>query len=127
MNKKTAGLATTAIIALGVGWSMVDPPHASSRSPHWPAVRHRYLLAHPACEACGLTAGREVHHVLDYAHHPDRELDPTNLITLCRFHHLHIGHDPDGPDGPKRPNWKASNPNVRRDAARMLAKTTLAP
>ena len=56
--------------------------------------------------------------------------DVGNLIVLCRGKgggcHFRVGHDPDGP-GPRQPNFAESNPNVRRDAAKLLAKTTLAP
>ena len=43
------------------------------------------------------------------------KIEKPNLITLCREHHFRIGHDPDG-KGPAKPNWSASNPNVRTDA-----------
>jgi len=98
---------------------------SSERSGHWPTVRAAYLAEHPTCEACGSADDLNVHHVAPFHLRPELELDPTNLITLCREHHFSIGHDPDGP-GPLRPNWKAANPNVRRDAAKM-AKTLVAP
>lgn len=93
-----------------------------------------------ACEACGKTASQlkaigghlETHHVISveeiWTRHLDAGLigDPDNLIVLCRMTgggcHFLVGHDPDGP-GPAKPNFKKSNPNVRRDAARQLAKT----
>lgn len=114
----------------------VDPPSAeagygvNTRSSRWPTVRNHYIFAHPACEACGATTEMNVHHVEQFSEHPEKELDPANLISLCRKCHFLIGHDPDGP-GPMPPTWKKSNPNVRADAASHLkqiqSKTTLAP
>lgn len=89
---------------------------AKPRSPKWPALQRKHLKLHPKCEACGTTLGMNVHHVKPFHLYPDLELDPKNLITLCRDHHFSIGHDPDGPWAPAKPSWKAENPNVRRDA-----------
>ena len=106
---------------------------STARSPQWPTVRRHYLDSHPTCAACGATeteAALEVHHVRPFHVDPSLELDPSNLITLCRSgadHHLHVGHDPDGPDGPLPPSWKRENKNVRRDAAKMLMKHTPEP
>ena len=86
------------------------------RSPKWPALQRKHLKLYPQCEACGTTLALNVHHVKPFHLYPDLELDPKNLITLCRDHHFSIGHDPDGPWAPARPSWKAENPNVRRDA-----------
>ena len=93
-----------------------------ARSPHWPKVRAEHLVKEPACVACGVS-GRgtsiEVHHIIPF--HVDRakELDPTNLITLCvkggRLAcscHLTFGH---------LGNFHRYNPDVRRDAERMRA------
>lgn len=81
---------------------------AAERSNRWPAVREHYLSQHPACEACGDTQHVEVHHVLDFAKHPERECDPENLIALDRECHFRLGHMHD---------WKTCNPHVREDAA----------
>jgi len=92
------------------------------------------------CEACGRTVSQlqkigghlETHHVISveriWLEGLDRGLisDENNLIVLCRCKgggcHFLVGHDPDGP-GPAHPDFKKSNPNVRRDAAKALAKT----
>jgi 5-methylcytosine-specific restriction endonuclease McrA len=96
--------------------SVVDELFGAPRSSQWPRVRAAHLAIHPACEACGTRDDLNVHHVLPFHSHPERELDPTNLITLCRHHHLTLGHV--CPDG--RRNWgECSNPNVRKDAARL--------
>ena len=89
---------------------------APPRSSHWPAVRAAHLREHPTCAACGTREKLEVHHVRPYHLCPARELDPTNLITLCegpRKHHLILGH---------RGNWQDCNPHVRRDAAAELRR-----
>src|SRR5690242_4959568 len=70
--------------------------HEPSRSGKWPKVRAEYLEKHPVCEACGSDQDLQVHHVLQFRTHPERELDPTNLITLCgpggHNCHIRIGH-----------------------------------
>lgn len=86
------------------------------RSPQWRTVRNKYIKAHPECEACGSREDLNVHHIRPFSTHPELELVESNLVTLCRSHHLSLGHM--CPDG--RRNWsECSNPNVRRDAARM--------
>ena len=86
------------------------------RSSEWVGVRNEFVRLHPRCEACGSGYNLNVHHVEPFHLRPDLELEPSNLITLCREHHFRIGHDPDGP-GPRKPSWLESNPNVRSDAA----------
>jgi hypothetical protein len=93
-----------------------------SRSPDWPRVRAAVLRHNPTCAACGSFEEMNVHHIIPYHENPGLELVTENLIPLCRTHHFFIGHDPDGPEGPKKPDWKKSNPFVRRDAARHLRK-----
>lgn len=75
-----------------VGQSLAEP-----RSGKWAGVRDAYLELHPHCEfkGCKNRDTPEVHHVLSFSRHPERELDPTNLISLCRTgdnHHLYVGH-----------------------------------
>lgn len=90
------------------------------RSGKWPAVRKKHLAAHPACEVCGTKEGIEVHHVLPYQDHPELELDPGNLLTLCEKHGCHLawGHFF---------NFSSYNPNVRADSARMKARVANRP
>ncbi len=105
-------------------WGLETPQSDKTlapRSSKWKTVRDAFVEKHPACEACGATEGINVHHVLPFHDRPDLELDSGNLISLCREHHWIIGHDPDGPWGPQRPNWSLSNPNVREDAAKWRA------
>jgi 5-methylcytosine-specific restriction protein A len=62
------------------------------RSSGWATVRNRHVAVHPRCEACGSVAELNVHHLQPFHEHPELELDPDNLITLCRKHHFWIGH-----------------------------------
>lgn len=86
-----------------------------SRSPHWPGVRKVHLADHPQCAVCGGIAKLEVHHIYPFHLFPLRELDPTNLITLCEAWkfgvncHLFFGHF-----GDYARRW---NSNVIADAA----------
>lgn len=83
----------------------------ATRSPKWHGVEKAHLRAQPACAACGGTKRLQVHHIKPFHEHPELELDPTNLITLCmgKFEdHLLVGH---------LGNWKHSNPEVVSFAA----------
>lgn len=88
----------------------------SPRSGAWPRVRAEHLERVPACEACGTRKALQVHHVKPFHEYPELELEPSNLMTLCPWCHLHHGHDRDGFWGKQyEPNWSTVNPNVRRD------------
>ena len=87
--------------------------HGVLRSGKWPAVRKHYIEAHPTCEACGREESLEVHHCEPFHEHPEKELDPDNLIALCRRCHELLGH---------LDKWSSYNPAVREDAAGMLRK-----
>ena len=89
------------------------------RSSRWPKVRSEFVRLHPVCAACGGRKELNVHHIEPFHRNPELELDPNNLITLCREHHFFVGHDPDGPWHPLRPNWSACNPKVREDSERI--------
>jgi 5-methylcytosine-specific restriction endonuclease McrA len=89
------------------------------RSSRWPKVRAEFVRLNPVCAACGGGKELNVHHIEPFHRKPELELDPGNLITLCREHHFFVGHDPDGPWEPKRPNWSASNPQVRQHCERI--------
>lgn len=66
------------------------------RSDKWPAVREAYIKDHPTCENCGGSEKLIVHHKLPVHLFPERELDLTNLKTLCESKtincHLWHGH-----------------------------------
>ena len=87
------------------------------RSPKWREVRGEFLKENPSCAACGGTKKLEVHHVVPFHIDPSRELDTTNLMTLCRrkkygIHcHLNLGH---------KGNYRDFNDDVVEMAAAML-------
>ena len=90
------------------------------RSSKWPAVRKAHLQKFPTCAVCGGTKKVEVHHIISFSVDPSKELEPTNLITLCEGikscnHHLHFGHLGD---------YKKINPDVVEDAAYWNKKLT---
>lgn len=62
------------------------------RSGKWPALRKRFLSVYPTCAACGRADDLEVHHKVPYWIDPSRELDVSNLLTLCSRCHFVIGH-----------------------------------
>lgn len=81
-----------------------------ARSYHWPAVEHAHLIAHPFCAVCGTGKRLQVHHKKPFHLHPELELDPENLLTLCMGTlscHLLFGH---------LGCWKTINPHVDADA-----------
>jgi hypothetical protein len=77
------------------------------RSSNWRNVRAEHLKQYPECAACGRKDNLEVHHIIPYHICPDKELDPTNLITLCdKYCHFVFGHLMD---------YKSWNVNVIED------------
>ena len=89
----------------------------AKRSPHWSTVRDAHLEFEPTCQACDGTKKLQVHHIRPFHLHPELELAPGNLITLCekRGHDCHFvfGHFH---------NWSLFNPTVKSDSAGYLAK-----
>jgi len=73
-------------------------PLSTRRSPHWGAVRAEHLKNNPVCALCEGKVKLRVHHIKPFHLHPELELEPTNLITLCEClsHgincHLLVGH-----------------------------------
>jgi 5-methylcytosine-specific restriction enzyme A len=71
---------------------------ASDRSPLWRQVRNDFVKTHNHCEICGSFKDLEVHHIRPFHLAPELELDPSNLITLCKSKkwgidcHLIFGH-----------------------------------
>ena len=87
-----------------------DGLYGAARSGKWSEVRRDFLKLHPACEACGIKDDLNVHHIKPFNQFPELELDPSNLITLCRKHHFEVGH---------LGNWRTANATVRQDAAKI--------
>jgi hypothetical protein len=79
--------------------------YADERSPQWRKVRAEHLAVEPQCAACGEEGELEVHHIVPFNEKPELELEPTNLITLCRHCHWRLGHG--GKD------WSEGWPDVR--------------
>lgn len=95
--------------------SLRDVGISAKRSNKWPTVEKHFREANPTCAACGGKNNLNVHHCIPFHLDPSKELDQTNLITLCmsnRECHLLIGH---------AGSFKQYNPNVREDAAKALA------
>lgn len=83
------------------------------RSPKWRALRDRHLKEKPRCEVCGCEMGVVPHHIVPVHVDPSKELEPSNLISLCEGRtfncHLFFGH---------LKRWDRHNPFVVEDAAR---------
>lgn len=84
------------------------------RSPEWGKVRKYHLAKQPFCAVCGKKEKLQVHHINPFHLHPELELDPNNLITLCENGnktidcHLVFGHFG---------NFRTkNNPNIVKDS-----------
>jgi hypothetical protein len=88
------------------------------RSGKWQAVEKAFLKRHPRCAVCASVKAVNVHHLVPYHKRSDLELDPLNLITLCRDHHLTFGH---------LGSWKSWNKMLRIDARLWRAKIRRRP
>lgn len=94
-------------------------PLSAKRSRHWGRVRATHLLTQPRCQICDGSSKLEVHHIKPFHTHPELELSPSNLITLCSSGkngmdcHLTMGHHGD---------YHAANPDIRIDAKRWYIK-----
>lgn len=57
----------------------------------WQKLRARFVKSHPLCEDClaqgRTTAANEAHHVEKVADAPERRLDASNLMALCKRCH----------------------------------------
>lgn len=104
-------LLNTMFDALGL------PPLEIKRSPKWAAVERRYKKAHPNCENCGGSEKVVVHHKVPVHIDPTKELDATNLKSLCEKPsmncHLWQGHDG---------VWKSMNQTVDSDCEAFLKR-----
>ena len=71
-------------------------PKGAKRSNKWPQVRSAHLKSQPICQVCGGKKNLQVHHIKAFHIHPELELEPSNLITLCeeasKNDHLLFGH-----------------------------------
>ncbi len=98
------------------------PNFGATRSAKWPQVQKAFIALHPVCAVCDkkgtLLNPLNVHHQHPFHVHPELELDPNNLITLCRIHHLWWGH---------LGNWASWNDTVSDDAKLWEAKIANRP
>ena len=90
----------------------------TNRSSKWTVVRKEYLKENNSCCACDKKDKLEVHHIEPYHVNPNRELDPSNLITLCKSCHFTIGHLMD---------WTSWNIDVIIDSRVYLSKVKNRP
>lgn len=79
------------------------------RASQWKRVRAEHLQKEPYCVACGRNADLIVHHVIPVSFDESKQLEPTNLITLCAQPcHIVFGHFM---------NYQCYNKDVRKMAA----------
>lgn len=91
----------------------------ATRSSRWSTVRRQHLEQQPCCQACGSCKKPEVHHIVPVHVDPSKELEITNLITLCdKYCHFAFGHFMD---------YKSWNPSVVEDAMWYLNKVKNKP
>jgi 5-methylcytosine-specific restriction endonuclease McrA len=80
------------------------------RSSQWLTVRKHHLRLEDRCQWCGAKRILEVHHVIPFHICPEKELDQTNLITLCaglfRNCHFKRGH---------LRSWRSYDPAIRQE------------
>ena len=88
-------------------------PKGFKRSPKWSTFRKEFIKD-KKCSVCGATTKLEAHHIIPFYILPELELDPNNLMVLCRNKkfgvncHLFIGHIGD---------FRKYNRTVKKDAA----------
>lgn len=90
----------------------------TGRDWRWLKVRADHLVKQPICAACGSHDDLEVHHKVPVHVDGRLELDPRNLVTLCRVHHFWLGHLGD---------WQSWNPEIVEDCLVMLRKVVNRP
>lgn len=79
------------------------------RASQWKKVRDEHLQKEPCCAACGRNSDLTVHHVIPVSFDESKQLDATNLITLCAHPcHIVFGHFM---------NYQCYNKDVRKMAA----------
>lgn len=85
------------------------PAIGAERSPDWEPFRNDQIEKHPYCAFCGKTENLNAHHEIPFWLGGE-ELDPDNIIILCRGKvmncHFVMGH---------LWNWSAFNPLVRAE------------
>lgn len=88
-----------------------------ARSNNWTTIRRNHLKQQPTCQACNTKTKLIVHHIIPVHIDKDKELDPSNLITLCEnpnsgYCHFIFGH--------LAINWWKWDPNVTENVTHHL-------
>lgn len=87
-------------------------PRGAKRDSRWRMVRKHHLKKHPTCEVCNSKKALRVHHIIPFYIAPDKELLPSNLVTLCENKkygincHLLLGHEG---------SFRKTNPSCKLD------------
>lgn len=77
-----------------------------SRSYKWKKTRLDHLKKESFCQSCASIKNLQVHHIVPVNVDQSKELDPKNLITLCKTCHFVFGHLMD---------WNSWNEDVIKD------------
>lgn len=76
--------------------SKISPVFGIPRHSRWPKERDNHLLLNPKCVVCGaknsIRNPLTVHHKKPFHLFPELELDHSNFRTVCKNHHLWVGH-----------------------------------
>lgn len=100
-------------------WLFNSKLRCAVRSPKWTQVRKQHIEDNPCCAACGSCNKPEVHHIVPVHVDPSKELDPSNLITLCdKYCHFVFGHFM---------NWHSWNSTIVEDSRSFLQKIKSRP
>jgi len=83
------------------------------RSGKWETLRCSFIKENPYCIACGTNKKLQVHHIESVHTNSKRELDKTNLCTLCETCHFVFGH---------LHNFKKINPSIIEDAVNHMQR-----
>lgn len=83
-----------------LGWKTIQrhylnlmAPDKASLNGSWQRCRKKFLKkVGKVCACCGNLKSIQVHHILPRHIRPDLAVVMTNLIALCRWCHLRIGH-----------------------------------
>ena len=94
-----------------VGWKDILRHYLNLTAPdgaslNWSWQRCRKAFLHKVgkqCVACGSKKAVQVHHAQPRHLFPERAVDQTNLIALCKDCHFHLGHGN---------NYKKYNKNI---------------
>lgn len=76
------------------------------RSRQWGKIKKTHLLKEQSCQWCGGVIRIEVHHIYPFHLFPEKELEESNLITLCCGCHFERGHNRD---------WREYNRDIRHE------------